>query len=157
MFLSKKNKALISLCDLDLQDARDVFRRYSCSITKAKSSLLQVLLDDGCVDVTDRVVAGQILLDGVPVFWFARRAYALRPEVHAERLTTALEAQRLTQEPEAKSVAGTEGMSAMVCPKCGDALQHTKVCPSCAAGKIGYSHRYACACGAVDMVSKEAL
>lgn len=87
-------------------------------------------------------------------------AWALRPDVHADRLRAAFEDAERAKDagaPETKSVIGTETLSSMICPKCGDRLQHTNVCPACAAGKIGYRHRYACVCGGVDFVSKEAL
>lgn len=71
----------------------------------------------------------------------------------AKRAALAAESAR----EETKSVVGTEELSVLVCPKCGDALQHTAVCPACAAGKLGYRHRYTCVCGAVDLISKEAL
>jgi hypothetical protein len=59
--------------------------------------------------------------------------------------------------PVTKSVIGTESLSQMICQKCGDALQHTTVCPKCAAGKLGYRHRYTCVCGGTDFISREIL
>lgn len=109
---------------------------------------------------------GLLLPDGREVFAMWGKRWALRPEVHAERMAQALEQARerdaliAAQKPntaETKSVAGTDAISALVCPKCGDSLQHTRVCPACAAGKLGYKHRYTCVCGGVDLVSKEAL
>ena len=86
------------------------------------------------------------------------KAWALRPEIHAERLAAAFEAAKKQQaESETKSVVGTESLSNVTCPKCGDTLQHTAVCPKCAAGKLGYRHRYTCACGGADLISREAL
>lgn len=98
--------------------------------------------------------------DGREIVWSQGKAWALRPEVHAERLAAAFEAAKKARQepdPETKSVVGTESLSTMVCPKCGDSLQHTAVCPKCAAGKLGYRHRYTCVCGRVDLISKEAL
>lgn len=96
--------------------------------------------------------------DGREIVRSNGRAYALRPEIHAARLDAAfVEARNSRPEPETKSIVGTETLSAMVCPKCGDSLQHTAVCPKCAAGKLGYRHRYTCACGVVDLISKEKL
>jgi hypothetical protein len=96
--------------------------------------------------------------DGREVLWVGDVAYALRPDIHTSRLEQALaDAKGQREDGETKSVVGTELLSAMVCPKCGDMLQHTAVCPACAAGKLGYRHRYTCVCGGVDFVSKEAL
>lgn len=102
--------------------------------------------------------ASGITTDGREIIRAQGTAYALRPEVHAARLAAAFDAAKKAQpEPETKSVVGSESLSLLVCPKCGDALQHASVCPACAAGKIGYRHRYTCVCGGVDLVSKEPL
>lgn len=98
--------------------------------------------------------------DGREIVWSKGKAWAIRPEIHTARMTTAmaLEARQRAPKPSpTKSVVGTESLSLMTCPKCGDNLQHTAVCPKCAAGKLGYRHRYTCVCGAVDMISKDQL
>jgi len=102
------------------------------------------------------VVHGENTPDGREIIKVLGQTYALRPEIHAERLAAAFDAAKKAQ-PGTKSVVGTESLSAMVCPKCGDALQHTAVCPACAAGKLGYRHRYTCVCGGVDLISKDKL
>lgn len=115
------------------------------------------LVSEGFESVEDE---GPLTADGREVFEMFSKRWALRPDVHAERLAAAFAASRQAKpspEPETKSVVGTESLSAMVCPRCGDALQHTAVCPKCAAGTLGYRHRYTCACGGADLVSKEAL
>jgi len=55
-----------------------------------------------------------------------------------------------------KEVAGTEKLSDYVCPKCGESIEYSLVCPSCAVGRAGYIHRYSCVCG-VTFVTKEKL
>lgn len=107
----------------------------------------------------ERVYADDpITADGRKVLRFNDRQYALRPEVHGERLAAAFEsAKKQRSEPNTKSVVGTESLSNLVCPKCGDALLHTAICPKCPAGQLGYRHRYTCVCGGADLVSKEAL
>lgn len=108
----------------------------------------QVTVDD------ESVVTG----DGRRVVEIVGCKVALRPEVHTERLSIAFEAaKQASPQAETKSVVGTESLSALTCPKCGDALQHTSVCPKCAAGKLGYRHRYTCVCGGADLISKEPL
>ncbi|MDO9584388.1 MAG: hypothetical protein Q7J24_14955 [Desulfomicrobium sp.] len=110
-------------------------------------------------EVVDVDKAALVTRDGREVQHGFGKAWALRPEVHAERLAQAFAEKKQRQESRnpTKSVAGTEDLSTITCPKCGDSLQHTAVCPKCAAGKLGYRHRYACVCGGVDLVSKEAL
>lgn len=55
-----------------------------------------------------------------------------------------------------KSVSGTETLSSLACPKCGDLLEHSAVCGACDAGRAGYRHRYSCVCG-VSFVTAEQL
>ena len=96
--------------------------------------------------------------DGRTILRTADASWALRPDVHAKQLAEAFEdAKKAQPEPETKSVVGSESLSGIACPKCGDTLQHTSVCPSCAAGKLGYRHRYACVCGGGDLISKDKL
>lgn len=106
------------------------------------------------VDVPDGI---QLTGDGREVVHAHGRAWALRPEVHKARLSLAFANSNPIPEENTKSVVGTESLSPLSCPKCGDALQHSTVCPKCAAGKLGYRHRYTCVCGGVDFVSKEKL
>jgi len=115
------------------------------------------LSENGFEEVPANV--GDILTqDGREIVSVDGKQYALRPEIHTKRLIEAFEsAKNARNETETKSVVGTESLSTMTCPKCGDSLQHTSVCPKCAAGKLGYRHRYTCVCGGVDLVSKEAL
>jgi rubrerythrin len=97
------------------------------------------------------------LPDGRSVVRGFGQAWALLPALHAEKIKAGLEAAKKVSRPGTKSVLGTESLSAMVCPKCGDALQHAAVCPKCAAGKLGYRHRYTCVCGGADLISKDKL
>lgn len=137
----------------DVQAAYDERRKLEADreltreVWMAEQGFEPVAASDGAI-VTD---------DGRDVVYGHGRAWALRPDVHKDRLSAAFKADKQSRVVETKSVAGTESLSSMACPKCGDTLQHTTVCPACAAGKIGYRHRYTCVCGGVDMVSKEAL
>ncbi len=114
------------------------------------------------IDTDDPDVFG-FLPDGRRVFTLEGRRLVMTQEAHAAAVRSALSAaqaeklQEPTHPQKTKSVVGTESLSTMTCPKCGDALQHTAVCPKCAAGKIGYRHRYTCVCGGVDLISKDAL
>lgn len=107
---------------------------------------------------------GHLLPDGRTVFEMWGKRWVLRSEVHAKRQAQMLEEARSREAAiaaanpetaETKSVAGTDGLARMVCPKCGDSLQYSTVCGACAAGKAGYRHRYSCVHGCVDFVSKE--
>lgn len=105
--------------------------------------------------------AAEFTADGRKIIRAYGDTWVLPPEVHKQRVEAALMDERRREvaqsEPVTKSVSGTETMSTMVCTKCGDALQYTTVCPKCAAGKLGYRHRYTCVCGGVDLISKDKL
>lgn len=98
--------------------------------------------------------------DGREILYMYGMCWALRQEVHAKQLADVFDKKVGEQQVESadsktKSVAGTDSLAPMTCPKCGDSLQYSKVCGACAAGKAGYRHRYACVRGCVDFVSKE--
>lgn len=136
----------------------DVRRAYIIRMRDAlgrKNRLSRKMEEDGFESVD---ADPGLMPDGRVAVAVGGRSWALRPEVHANQLAQAFDAaKQALQESETKSVVGTESLSAMTCPKCGDSLQHTIVCPKCSAGKLGYRHRYTCVCGGVDMVSKERL
>jgi Zn finger protein HypA/HybF involved in hydrogenase expression len=136
----------------------DVRRAYIARMRDAlgrKNTLARQMVASGFEPVQ---AAPGLMSDGRVAISMGERSWALRPDVHAERLAQAFDVVKKRQpDSETRSVVGSETLSKMVCPKCGDALQHTAVCPKCAAGKLGYRHRYTCVCGGVDMVSKEAL
>lgn len=154
------HKLFLRMKTLSRNDVRNTYVNYLRSensrIDKGRAAMVEIGYER--TDCADKITS-----DGREVIDIYGQKWALRPDVHAERLAQLFEAAKQrqvdqeTKEPETKSVAGTESLSAMICPKCGDALQHTVVCPSCAAGKIGYRHRYVCVCGGVDIISKEAL
>lgn len=141
----------------NVADIRNAYIARMRGAIGRKNALAKQMADSGFESVQ---AAPGIMPDGRVAVSMGGQSWALRPDVHAERLQEAFEAAKMARhEPdgETKSVAGSESLSKMACPKCGDALQHTTVCPKCAAGKLGYRHRYTCVCGGVDLVSKEAL
>ena len=141
MMHSKVTDTLRRMMSLPLEVAQSVWEaraRADASLDELEAKLL--------ADGYERVECeSPITEDGRQVLRFNDRAYALRPEVHKERLATEFEAEKAARlASETKSVVGTESISTLVCPKC-------------AAGKLGYRHRYLCVCGGADIVSKEAL
>lgn len=104
--------------------------------------------------------------DGREIIHAHGKDWALRPDIHAARLTEAFEKER-HREPPANTAqdehpAG-ESMATVSCPQmsagrpCGGALNRRGVCPSCVTGQMGYRLRYTCeACG-FDIVTKEEL
>jgi rubrerythrin len=149
------DKLLLDMLRKPFREVRAAFIARA-RIESKRKNFAQQMFEQEYEEVEDNGDA--ITADGREIVRVQGGAYALRPDVHVERLAVAFEAAKKAHpEPETKSVVGTESLSAMACPKCGDALQHTSVCPSCAAGKLGYRHRYTCVCGGVDLISKEML
>lgn len=110
---------------------------------------------------TDRPITD----DGREIMRIRGRAYALRPEVHAERLAKRLDVAR-TQHVEKKAALQSEvkeAIAATTCPQmrdgkpCGGALNRKGVCPGCVAGKMGYKYRYTCESCGCDIVTREEL
>lgn len=150
-----KDRLFVDMARRLFADVRAAFIARA-RVESKRRSFAQQMLEQDYETVDDTGAA--ITTDGREIMRVNGRAYALRQEVHAERLALAFEAAKKVQsDAETKSVIGTESLSSMVCPKCGDALQHTAVCPKCAAGKLGYRHRYTCVCGGVDLISKDKL
>lgn len=153
--LTKAEKIINAFLSLDIGEARSAWIRKALLERRGVPGLVIAMVDGG-FEVVDVREGSPITPDGREVIWVAGAAWALTLANHTTQLEAAF-AQIKNQEEAAKSVLGTESMSIMICPKCGDTLQHTEVCSKCAAGKLGYRHRYTCVCGGVDMVSKEAI
>jgi hypothetical protein len=74
-----------------------------------------------------------ILPDGREVIKAAGATWALRADVHADRLATALKNAR----KKTPSTPG-EGVSAVLCPACKSVMAKSPVCPGCAKGRAGF-------------------
>lgn len=106
------------------------------------------------IDIED----GRLLSDdGREIVFAHKKKWVLNKDEWERRRSLSLEeAAREKAAVDTKSVAGTDSLAVFSCPVCGDAFQKTKICPSCLAGRAGYSFRYSCVCG-VDIVSKDDL
>ena len=154
---SKKERVFAAMMSASFDDLRAAFITRS----KMKSSgtvSAQQFMDHQVYELITAPDNAVITDDGREILRVNGQAWVLQPEEHTERLRLAFDsAKERSTESEPKSVVGTESLSTMTCPKCGDMLQYTSVCPNCAAGKLGYRHRYTCVCGGTDLISKEAL
>lgn len=147
-----------------LLDRADVEATYSAYIAKQDANDSKGAATMLAQGYEETVHKGLLTPDGRDIIDLYGKRWALNVEAHAERLKKAQEAAKLRdvsiaaskpETAETKSVAGTDGLAKMACPKCGDALQYSAVCGACAAGRAGYRHRYSCVHGCVDFVSKE--
>lgn len=107
-----------------------------------------------------------ITRDGREIILAHGKSWALRPDVHAERLAAAFDAARHREPPTSESQAGhdaRESIATVICPQmiegrpCGGSLNRRGVCPSCVTGKMGYRYRYTCESCGCDIVTREEL
>lgn len=107
---------------------------------------------------------GPLTADGREVIEEWGKRWALRPDVHAERLAQRFEAARkrpAEKEPEQPEIK--ESIAAAMCPQmiegkpCGGSLNRRGVCPACVTGRMGYRYRYTCESCGCDIVTKEEL
>lgn len=133
---------------------------------RAENDRLDKLEGQLVADGFERVEVDDYLTpDGREVMRVRGRAYALRPDVHAERVARKLAAaqKRVVEKKAAQAAEVNEAIAATTCPQmiggkpCGGALNRKGVCPGCATGRMGYKYRYTCeACG-FDIVTKTEL
>lgn len=99
--------------------------------------------------------------DGREVLRARGRAWALRPEIHAQRLAEAVEYAR--QRSEAMPASQQPATPPATCTAlidgqlCGGTLVNAAVCPRCALGKSGVAATLTCdVCGHVSAIMREA-
>lgn len=158
-----KNEKLLGYIDrLPLDHVRRAWVNRVRAEHDRQDKIEAALIADGL----ERVEAdGPITADGREVMRIRGRAYALRPEAHAERLKRAFEAGRTrnaekqaAQQPEVR-----EAIAATTCPQmhdgkpCGGTLNRRGVCPGCVTGRMGYKYRYQCDTCGFDIVTREEL
>ena len=164
--LKTEEEIYAAMSRIDHATVRAVYIQRVREETGRIADTRQWMLDNG-FDLIDAPEGSLLTDDGREILRAHGKAWALKPEIHAQRLAEALAAQkqRDAADPDrtpppsdqtTKSVAGTEALAEVTCPKCGDAMQRSAVCPKCAAGKAGLRHRYTCPCG-VEFVTKDKL
>lgn len=144
------------LCAYNIKTVSDAFNLRCKTEDERVSEAKDWLLGNGyeIVSVHD---GRRMTQDGREILHAHGEKWALTMEAWEKRKDDAIgkEVARIKM-TETKSVAGTEELSGIVCPKCKDSLQYSRICPNCAAGKAGFRHMYSCVCG-VEIVSKEVL
>lgn len=103
---------------------------------------------------------GMLADDGRELAWACGKAWALRPEIHAQRLAEAVEQARkrdaaLAEQQPQPSQSPTTCTSLIDGQLCGGTLIRAAVCPRCALGKQGVAATLACdICGHVTAVMR---
>ena len=101
--------------------------------------------------------------DGREVLWVDNHAYALRPEIHAQRLAEAMEqarqrdaAQAAQQSQPTPPIQQPTACASLIDGQlCGGNLTMTPVCPNCALGKSGVAATLTCdVCGHVTAIMR---
>lgn len=160
--LMKQEKILEYLDRLPIESVRSAWVARCRTENDRLGKLEEQLLADGF----ERVETADFLTeDGREVMRIRGRAYALRPDVHAERVARKLAAaeKRAAETKSVQPAAVTEAIAATTCPQmvggkpCSGALNRKGVCPSCVTGKMGYRYRYTCESCGCDIVTREEL
>lgn len=139
--LTDAEKMLALMSNMQMGDVRDAYITRARIESGRLAEKRDWLLGNGFVPVA--AADGESLTsDGRLIFFVRGEAFALAPELHAQRLKAVMDDARDATQPETASEA--LGSS---CPKCGEATNQTQVCPRCAMGKAGLRYQYACACG----------
>lgn len=108
---------------------------------------------------------GMLTDDGREIAWACGKAWALKPEIHAQRLAEAMEQARQRDaamaeqqsQPTQSSQPPTACTSLIDGQLCGGTLISAAVCPRCALGKSGVAATLTCdVCGHVTAVMREA-
>lgn len=152
-----KNKSIRFLLDGNFLSVRSAFiaraRAESARISDAK----QWLRDNGFEQID---VQPDALLtdDGREILHAHGKAWALKPEVHAQRLAEAMEQ---VKQRDAASAEQSQQQTDTTCTAlidgqlCGGTLINAPVCPRCALGKSGVAATVTCdVCGHVSAVMR---
>ena len=148
--INAREKLGASMTSMPMDWVRSAFIDRSRIESGRISDTRQWMLGNGfeLLDIPD----GQLLTDdGREVLRVAGQAWALRPEIHAQRLTEAmaLARQRDNGRPPATCAALIDGQL------CGGTLLRAAVCPRCALGKQGVAATLTCdVCGHVTAVMR---
>ena len=159
--INQQERMTAHLSKFDFVLVRQAFIDRSRLENKRIADTRAWMLDNG-FELLENIADDQYLTDdGREILRAHGKTWALLPEIHTQRQERAMdmERQRLarSKEPVTKSVVGTEKLANIVCPRCQEAMEHSTVCPNCAAGKTGFKHRYTChECGA-ELVTREGL
>lgn len=163
--ITKNEKIIFMLSSVPFKVAREAWISRARIEAGRISDTKKMITEKGFVPV--EVTADAVMTDdGREILRMYGSAYALRPEVHAERLRIGLEqARERKRETEQRTtpVDVNEAISDMTCPQmvggkpCGGALNLKGVCPSCVTGRMGYKYRYTCESCGCDIVTREEL
>lgn len=145
---------LFRMLSADKRDVATAIEMYFAKTQRAEQESIKSMPDRGYEEIFDD---GDITPDGREIVPLYGKRWALRKDVYEKRFEEASSPNVVVPDEktaETKSVAGTDGPSIVLCPKCGDMLQYSTICPACSAGRAGYRHRYSCVNGCVDFASK---
>ena len=160
--LKSKDRLVANMSVCDMETVRTAYidrvRIESCRIADTK----QWMLDSG-FEVLD-IPSDQLLSDdGREVLHLYGNAWALKPEIHAQRLAAAMEQARQRDAAIAAQQAQQPKQTAQqtTCPSlldgqlCGGTLVRAAVCPRCALGKMGVVATLTCdVCGHVTAIMR---
>ena len=152
----------VKLAQLDIKDVQALYERRVAVEADRRKGAEQYLLGQGY----ERIDVGEDALmtsDGREIVRGAESAWALRPEIHAQRLADAMEQARQRDaamaeqqsQPTPPSQQQTTCTSLIDGQLCGGTLVRAAVCPRCALGRAGVAATLTCdVCGHVTAVMR---
>lgn len=155
--ISKKEKNIQSLFAVNFADARTMYIARAKLESGRIASARMWMLDNGFeqLDVPDDAL---LTADGREILHAHGKAWALKPEVHAQRLAEAMEQ---VKQRDAASAEQSQQQTDTTCTAlidgqlCGGTLINAPVCPRCALGKSGVAATRTCdVCGHVTAVMR---
>ena len=153
-------KHIALLATIDYAAVRELFIART-RVEKGRIAASSALLAHGLVQVD--ADGNGMLQDGRSVIYAHGKAWALRPEVHAQRLAEAMEQARKRDaaiaeqqsQPTPPSQQPTACASLIDGQLCGGTLVRAAVCPRCALGRAGVAATLTCdVCGHVFAVMR---
>lgn len=158
--IKRAEKLFAIMSSMPPAQVKAVIRDWSMVMLKKMKDRRQYLIDFGFEEIEIESLTNEMMTpDGRGVLWSAGKAWALKPEVHAQRLAEAMEQARQRdaalagQQQQAKPP--TACTSLIDGQLCGGTLNRAAVCPRCALGKSGVTATLTCdVCGHVTAIMR---
>lgn len=156
--ITEKEKMVALINSVKWEDVKSAYVLRARLAAGRISTARQWMLDNG-FELIDLLEGPLLTDDGREILRAHGRAWALRPEIHAQRLAEAMEVARqrdaamaAQQQPATPPTTCTSLIDGQLC---GGTLVRAAVCPRCALGKSGVAATLTCdLCGHVSAVMR---
>lgn len=156
--ISMPEKLAALMSRMPIYDIDPVYAARRAADNAASIAFDQALIRTGAWEIVESVSIGQSLTDdGREILRAHGNAWALKPEIHAQRLAEAMEQARQRD----AAIAPQQAQQQTACTAlidgqlCGGTLVRAAVCPRCALGKSGVTATLTCdVCGHVSAIMR---